>query len=149
MSTEHRTTSTAGPARTGSTGATGRAPGLPSPSDGARPPVADLEAVRRSAEFEALRRSFRRVVFPTTAAFLAWYALYVLLAAYAPELMGTRLGGSTITLGLVLGLGQFASTFAITMAYRRWADRRFDARAEALRAQVTGAGPVGSEGVQR
>jgi uncharacterized membrane protein (DUF485 family) len=149
VSTEHRTTSTGGPARTGSTG-TGSAPGAASSAtDGGRPPAADLEAVRRSAEFEALRRSFRRVVFPTTAAFLAWYALYVLLAAYAPELMGTRLGGSTITLGLVLGLGQFASTFAITMAYRRWADRRFDARAEALRAQVTGAGRGGAEGVQR
>ncbi|MBF5081880.1 DUF485 domain-containing protein [Quadrisphaera sp. INWT6] len=107
------------------------------PPEGAqRPP--GFDEVRDSAEFAALRRSFRRVVFPTTAGFLAWYALYVLLAAYAPELMGTRLGGSTITVGLLLGLGQFVTTFAITMAYRRWADRRFDARAEALRAQITG-----------
>ncbi|WP_342799549.1 DUF485 domain-containing protein [Quadrisphaera granulorum] len=94
--------------------------------------------MRRSEEFEALRRSFRRVVFPTTAAFLSWYALYVLLAAYAPGFMGTRLGGSTVTIGLVLGLGQFVTTFAITMAYRRWADRRFDARAEALRERIAG-----------
>ncbi|TXR52321.1 DUF485 domain-containing protein [Quadrisphaera setariae] len=116
-------------------------------SDGRGVPP-DLEAVRRSEEFEALRRSFRRVVFPTTAAFLAWYALYVLLAAYAPELMGTRLGGTTITLGLVLGLGQFATTFAITMAYRRWADRRFDARAEALRERITGTSAGSTREVQ-
>jgi len=107
------------------------------PSTGAqRPP--GFDEVRDSAEFAALRRSFRRVVFPTTAGFLAWYALYVLLAAYAPELMGTRLGGSTVTVGLLMGLGQFVTTFAITMAYRRWADRRFDARAEALRDRITG-----------
>ena len=97
-----------------------------------------FDEVRDSEEFAALRGSFRRVVFPTTAGFLAWYALYVLLAAYAPDFMGTRLGGSTITIGLLLGLGQFVTTFAITMAYRRWADRRFDARAEALRERITG-----------
>ncbi|TNM68027.1 DUF485 domain-containing protein [Streptomyces sp. NP160] len=133
MSTEHRTTGPGGAARTGSTTSTTSTTG-----GAGGPAAAHLEDVRRSAEFEALRRSFRRVVFPTTAAFLAWYALYVLLAAYAPEFMGTRVGGSTITIGLLLGLGQFVTTFAITMAYRRWADRRFDARAEALRAQITG-----------
>ncbi|MGQ7295209.1 DUF485 domain-containing protein [Quadrisphaera sp. KR29] len=95
-----------------------------------------MEQVHSSAEFQALRRSFRTVVFPTTAAFLAWYALYVLLAAYAPSFMGTRIGGSTITIGLLLGLGQFVSTFAITMAYRRWADRSFDSRAEVLRGHL-------------
>lgn len=139
MSTERRTvgdTRTPAPPDPGAPGGPGRA----------TPDAQHLEEVRRSEEFEALRRSFRRVVFPTTAAFLAWYALYVLLAAYAPELMGTRVGGSTITIGLLLGFGQFVSTFAITMAYRRWADRRFDARAEALRQRITGRG---AEGVQR
>jgi uncharacterized membrane protein (DUF485 family) len=37
-----------------------------------------------------------------------------------------------INVGLILGLGQFASTFVITMIYARWADREFDPRADAL-----------------
>ncbi|HEY7719052.1 MAG TPA: DUF485 domain-containing protein [Pedococcus sp.] len=91
--------------------------------------------VQRSEEFADLRSRFRRFVFPMTALFLAWYFLYVLLAVFASDFMGTKLFGN-ITVGLVLGLGQFVSTFAITMIYARWADREFDPRAEALHDRV-------------
>jgi uncharacterized membrane protein (DUF485 family) len=70
-----------------------------------------------------------------TALFLAWYFLYVLLAAYAPGFMSHKLAGN-INVGLVLGLGQFVSTFAITILYVRWADREFDPRAEALHTRL-------------
>ncbi len=82
--------------------------------------------VQSSQEFSDLRRRFRRFVFPMTGLFLAWYFLYVLLASYATDLMNYRIGGSNITMGLVLGLLQFATTFAITMIYARWADKHFD-----------------------
>ena len=91
------------------------------------------QAVQNSAEFADLRRRFRRFVFPMTAVFLAWYFLYVLLAVFAHGFMAHKLAGN-ITVGLVFGLLQFVSTFAITMIYRRWADREFDPRAEALAA---------------
>lgn len=95
----------------------------------------DYQRVQRSEEFQALRSRFRRFVFPMTAFFLAWYLLYVLLAAYAQDFMSTRVTG-TITVGLLLGLGQFVSTFAITMIYARWANRRQDAVAERLREHI-------------
>ena len=87
--------------------------------------------VQQSAEFQDLRRRFRRFVFPMTALFLAWYFLYVLLSVFAKDFMGTRVAGN-ITWGLILGLLQFVSTFTITMVYARWADRVFDPEAEAL-----------------
>ena len=89
-------------------------------------------AIQRTDDFVELRRRFRRFVFPMTALFLAWYFLYVLLAAYAPEFMSQKVWGE-INVGLLFGLGQFVSTFAITVLYVRWADREFDPRAEALR----------------
>jgi uncharacterized membrane protein (DUF485 family) len=95
--------------------------------------------VQQSAEFVDLRRRFRRFVFPMTALFLAWYFLYVLLAAFAPSFMAIKLFGN-INVGLVLGLGQFVSTFAITILYVRWADREFDPTAGRLRAQIEGDG---------
>ncbi len=88
--------------------------------------------VQQSPEFADLRRRFRRFVFPMTALFLAWYFLYVILAAFAPAFMSTKVWGN-INIGLVFGLLQFVSTFAITIAYVRWADRNFDSAAEALR----------------
>ncbi len=87
--------------------------------------------VQQSSEFGQLRGRFRRFVFPWTAAFLAWYFFYVLLAAFAPDFMSIKLWGN-INVGLILGLGQFVSTFAITMLYVRWADRNFDTEAARL-----------------
>ncbi len=93
--------------------------------------------VQASAEFADLRTRFRKFVFPMTALFLAWYFLYVLLAAYAPDFMSHKLAGN-INVGLVFGLGQFVSTFAITILYVRWADRVFDPRAAALHTTLEG-----------
>ncbi|MBK8468444.1 MAG: DUF485 domain-containing protein [Actinomycetales bacterium] len=87
--------------------------------------------VQNSQEFADLRKKFRGFVFPMTGAFLAWYFLYVLLASYAIDFMATKIWGN-ITIGLVLGLAQFATTFAITMVYARWADRELDPAAAKL-----------------
>ncbi len=91
--------------------------------------------VQEAAEFIELRHRFRRFVFPMTGLFLVWYFLYVLLSTYAPDFMSHKLAGN-ITTGLVLGLGQFVSTFAITMIYARWADRSFDPAAAELAERV-------------
>ena len=93
------------------------------------------EEVQSSAEFAQLRARFRRFVFPMTALFLAWYFLYVLLAAYATDFMSTKVVGN-INVGLIFGLLQFVSTFAITMIYARWMDREFDPTAEQLRDHI-------------
>ncbi|UVS76406.1 DUF485 domain-containing protein [Actinokineospora sp. UTMC 2448] len=90
------------------------------------------ERVQAGPEFTELRRRLRGFVFPMTAAFLIWYLLFVLLADYAPEFMSTRVVGN-ITVGLLLGLGQFVSTFLITFLYVRHADRRLDPLADRIR----------------
>ncbi|MGF0116211.1 DUF485 domain-containing protein [Promicromonospora sp. Marseille-Q5078] len=100
------------------------------------PGETEYQRVQRSDEFQGLRRAFRNFVFPMTALFLVWYFVYVLLANYAHDFMSTRLGDSNITVGLLFGLGQFVSTFVITMLYARWANRKFDARADALRREI-------------
>ena len=94
-------------------------------------------AVQESTEFGDLRRTFRGFVFPVTAFFLAWYFLYVLLSMYAPGFMGTKVLGN-INIGLLMGLGQFVTTFAITLAYSRWAGRELDPRADAVGARLDG-----------
>jgi uncharacterized membrane protein (DUF485 family) len=94
--------------------------------------------VQDSADFAELRRRLRRFVFPMTGLFLVWYLVYVLLADYAHGFMSTRLFGN-INVALVLGLLQFVSTFAITMLYVRYANRRIDPQAEKIRAEIEGA----------
>ena len=100
-------------------------------------PETDYQRVQNSAEFQALRRRFRHFVFPMTAFFLAWYFLYVLLADYAHDFMSQKVWGN-INVGLLIGLGQFVSTFVITGIYVWWANRELDPRAEAIRAELEG-----------
>jgi uncharacterized membrane protein (DUF485 family) len=93
---------------------------------------ASYEEVQASEEFAQLRSRFRKFVFPVTGLFLVWYFAYVLLAAFAPAFMATKVIGK-INVGLILGLLQFVSTFTITTIYARWADKQFDPTAERLR----------------
>ena len=94
-------------------------------------------AMQATDEFQELRRKFRGFVFPMTAFFLIWYFAYVLLSIFAPGFMSIKVFGSVI-LGLLFGLGQFVTTFAITFIYARWANRELDPLADALGARLDG-----------
>lgn len=97
-------------------------------------PVDYLEFQERPG-YRRLRRRQRSFVFPMAAFFLVWYCIYVLLAAYAPDLMAAPVIGS-INVGIVLGLLQFVTTFVITMWYVRFADRQLDPEARELRREL-------------
>lgn len=92
-------------------------------------------AAQASPEFQELRSKLRRFVFPMTMFFLIWYASYVLLGAFAYDFMATKVFGN-INVGLLLGLGQFVTTFVITGIYVRFANRELDPRAEAIRSRL-------------
>lgn len=99
------------------------------------PAELDFVAIQSSPEFMALRRRLRRFVFPMCAAFFAWYLSYVLLAAYAPGFMAYQLWG-LINVGIVLGVGQFASTILITVLYNRFARANVDPAVDVIRQQA-------------
>jgi len=77
-------------------------------------------------------------VFPVAVGFLVWYFAYVLLADYAHDFMATPVIGN-VNVGLLFGLGQFVTTFAITTWYVWWANRNLDPLAEEIRADLESA----------
>ena len=89
-------------------------------------------AAQSSPEFVELKRRFRRFAFPMTVAFLVWYLLYVLLSTYAHDFMSTEVFGN-VNVGLIFGLLQFVTTFAITHLYVSYANRNTDPIAEEMR----------------
>jgi uncharacterized membrane protein (DUF485 family) len=99
--------------------------------------ASEYQRVQQSPEFQDLRRRFRNFVFPMTALFLIWYLLYVLLATYAKGFMSTNAIGE-LNWAFVFAFLQFVSTFVITMVYARWANKRFDPPADALRRELEG-----------
>ncbi|MFI6658562.1 DUF485 domain-containing protein [Streptomyces sp. NPDC050523] len=74
-----------------------------------------------SSEFQVLRHVHRRSGVRMTSAAVGGFLLYVLLSSFTPGLMNTSLSGH-LTLGLVLGLGQFVMMALI--ARRRLAQMR-------------------------
>jgi uncharacterized membrane protein (DUF485 family) len=72
----------------------------------------DIHEMARSHEFALLRRAHRRSGARLTALAVGGFLAYVLLSGFAPGLMNTTLSGH-LTLGLALGLGQFAALAVI------------------------------------
>lgn len=105
------------------------------PQTESAPPGIDYIAVEESPRFRELKSRQRGFVFPMAIAFLVWYFAYVLLSSFARDFMSQRMWGD-ITVGLVFGLGQFVTTFAITMAYVWYANRTLDPIAEEIRAEL-------------
>ena len=115
----------------------GSHPGEPIAGSG---PAVDFTDVQQTEQFRELRKRHRSFVFPMAVFFLLWYFAYVLLAAYAHDFMATPVMGN-INIGIVLGLLQFVSTFAITMWYVSYANRRLDPIAAELRHELEEAAP--------
>ncbi len=93
--------------------------------------------MQNSPQFQELKARLRKFIFPMTAFFLIWYAVYVLLGAFAHDFMSIQVWGN-INVGLILGLLQFVTTFVITGLYVRFANRELDPRAEAIRNEMEG-----------
>ena len=113
-------------------------PGSPTPD--LTPPDDGLSflAVARTPEFAKLRSTFRGFAFPMTIAGLASYFVYVVLSIFLPEFMGRPLFGA-LSIGMTLGLLQFAVTWVWTALYVRFADKRLDPISTKLKADLEGA----------
>ncbi len=97
----------------------------------------DFKEVQSTEQFQELRKRHRSFVFPMAIAFLLWYFAYVLLADYAVGFMSTKVWGN-INIGLILGLLQFVSTFAITGWYVSYSNRKLDPIASEIRHEIEG-----------
>ncbi len=109
----------------------------PRPPDAGEIPAEEFHRVQQSADFAKLKRTFRLFAFPMTVVFLAWYLIYVLGSIFAKPLMMAPVMGH-VTVGLLLGIGQFVSTFLITWLYIRHSNRNVDPLATKLREDLEG-----------
>ena len=92
----------------------------------------DYPAFEENPTYKQLKKRQRSFVWPVMIAALAWYITYVILATYASAWMKTLVFGS-ISVGLLFGLGQFVTTFAITQWYVSYANKKLDPLASELR----------------
>ena len=98
-------------------------------------------AIQSSPEFVKLRKTLRGFIFPMTVVFFLWYALYVILSAFARDFMGTKLFGN-VNVALIFGLLQFLTTFLFAWLYSRFASRKLDPIADEIRNRIQNGGGV-------
>ncbi len=89
------------------------------------------DRLHESSDFIELRKRYRGFVIPATAAFLAWYLLYVILSNWAGDFMATQVVGN-INVALIFGLLQFVTTFGLAYAYSRYSNAKLDPLARDL-----------------
>ena len=89
------------------------------------------DRLHESSEFTELRRRYRGFVFPATAAFLAWYLLYVVMSNWAGDFMAIKVVGN-INVALIFGLLQFVTTFGLAWMYSRFSNAKLDPLARNL-----------------
>ena len=97
----------------------------------------DFKEVQRRRGSRNCATRHRSFVFPMAVAFLLWYFAYVLLADYAVEFMSIKVWGN-INVGLIMGLLQFVTTFAITGWYVSYSNRKLDPIAAEIRHEIEG-----------
>ena len=86
----------------------------------------DHQRVLGNPKFQELVRTRSGFAWTLAAAMLVIYLGFILLVAFAPGLMATKIGGGATSLGIVLGLVVIFSAFLLTGIYVQRANSRFD-----------------------
>jgi uncharacterized membrane protein (DUF485 family) len=92
----------------------------------------DVERLAGDPRFEELTRRRGRLAGVLTAVMLIGYFGFLLLVAFAPDVLATPVAGGATTLGIPVGLGLIALAIVLTAIYVRAANRHFDPLVEAL-----------------
>jgi uncharacterized membrane protein (DUF485 family) len=77
-------------------------------------------------KFQELVRTRSGFAWTLAAVMLAIYLGFILLVAFARDLMAVKIGGGVTSLGIVLGLVVIVSAFLLTGIYVHRANSRFD-----------------------
>ena len=99
----------------------------------------DLETIKKSSEYQQLVQTRTRLVWPLSALMLAVYFAYILVIAFAPEILAVKVSpdGHT-TYGIIVGLGVILFSFLITGYYVHKANTVLEPLAHKLQQNIGG-----------
>jgi len=92
----------------------------------ANPDSKTLAEVADDPRYQELVRERSRFAWILTAIMLVIYFGYILLIAFAPDLLAMRIAGQATTLGIPLGIGVIVSGISLTGIYVHRSNTRFD-----------------------
>lgn len=97
---------------------------------------AEQQRILGNPKFQELVRTRSGFAWTLAAIMLAIYLGFILLVAFARDLMAVKIGGGVTSLGIVLGLVVIVSAFLLTGIYVQRANSRFDALTRDLQKDI-------------
>ena len=95
------------------------------------------ERIEKTPQFKQLVAKRERFAWLLSAIMLGLYVTFILLIAFAPQLLGTPISaGSVTTWGLPMGVGLILSAFILTGIYVYRANGEFDTLNQAILDEV-------------
>ena len=85
------------------------------------------QRVERDSQFQELIARRSRFAWSLSAAMLIIYFGFIFIIAFAPSVLGIRIGNGVTTVGIPVGLLVIVSAFVLTGIYVRRANSEFDA----------------------
>lgn len=95
-----------------------------------------VQATLRDPRFVELVRSRSTFAWTLSVVMLAVYLAFILLVAFFPEVMATKIGGGTTSLGILIGLAVIIFAFGLTGLYVGRANGRFDELTQDLKGRT-------------
>jgi uncharacterized membrane protein (DUF485 family) len=92
--------------------------------------------IQDNPRFKELVSRRDRFAWLLSAIMLGLYVAFILLIAFEPQLLGTRIGAGPITWGIPLGMGLIFSAFLLTGVYVVRANGEFDRLTKAVLDEV-------------
>lgn len=92
--------------------------------------------IQENPRFRELVSKRDRFAWSLSAVVLGLYLAFILLIAFEPQLLGTRIGDGPITWGIPLGVGLILSAFVLTGVYVVRANGEFDRMTKAVLDEV-------------
>jgi uncharacterized membrane protein (DUF485 family) len=86
----------------------------------------NFQSILQSPSFQELVKTRSRFGWILSILMLVIYLGFILLVAFDKPLLAQKIGGGTISLGIVLGLGVILTAFALTAVYVIRANGRYD-----------------------
>lgn len=101
-------------------------------------PKLPLDVVGTLPEYHELKARRRRIALPLSVVMLSAYYAFILLVAYAPQVLGRTLSDGVTSLGILVGLGVILLTFAVTVIYTWYANTRIEGLVETIQKKAAG-----------
>jgi uncharacterized membrane protein (DUF485 family) len=87
----------------------------------------DVRSIEDNPKFQELVSARKSLAWSLTALMIAIYFGFILLIAFDPKLLGTRIGDGVMTVGIPVGLFVIIAAFVLTGIYVARANATYDA----------------------